>query len=64
MVDQEKPKEGLCYDEIKNAMYKYELAIREAVSVFEIRNNDDMLEYLMDKDMTSFWKILVFLNKG
>ena len=52
-VDHGKPKEDLCYNEMKNAKYKYKLAIRDAVSDFENRYNDDMLEYLMDKDMTS-----------
>ena len=56
-VNQEKRVEGLCYDEMKNAIYKYKLAIRDAFSDFENRYNDDMLECLMDKDMISFWKI-------
>ena len=53
-VDQRKPKEGLCYDDMKNAKYKYKVALRNAVSDFENRYNDDMLECLMDKDVTSF----------
>ena len=32
-VDQGKSKEGLCYDEMKNAKYKYKLAIREMLLV-------------------------------
>ena len=42
---------------MKNAKYKYKLAIKDAVIAFEKRYNDGMLECLMDKDMTSFWKI-------
>ena len=62
-VDQGKPKEGLCCDEVKNAKYKYKLAIKDAVSDFENRYNDNVLECLIGKDMISFWKIRGFQNK-
>ena len=44
-------------DEMKNAKYKYKLAIRNAAGDFKNRFNNDMLECLMDKDMTFFWKV-------
>jgi len=45
------------FDAIKNAKYRYKLAVRDAIRTYENRFSDDLYEHLLAKDMTRFWKV-------
>ena len=51
-----KPHSGTIFDLMKDAKYKYKLAVRHAVSDYENRFSDELYEHLLSKDMTGFWK--------
>ena len=42
---------------MKDAKYKYKLAVRDAVRVYENRFSDDLYEHFLAKDMMNFWKV-------
>ena len=42
---------------MRDAKYKYKLAIRDASSQFESRFDDDLLVSYLDKDYNTFWKL-------
>jgi hypothetical protein len=51
-----KPNRGVIYDVMKDAKYKYKLAVRQAVRTYEDKFSDDLFEHLLSKDMYGFWK--------
>ena len=51
-----KPCNGIIFDLMKDAMYKYKLAVRHAVSEYEDKFSDELYEHLLSKDMPGFWK--------
>ena len=51
-----RPFSGYLYSMMKDAKYKYKLAIRDAMRTYEARYNDDLCDYLLQKDMNSFWR--------
>ena len=50
-----KPRSGQIFDLKKNAHYKYKLGVRDAITAYEGRFTDDLLEYYLHKDMNKFW---------
>ena len=50
-----KPKQGTIFNDMKDAKYKYKLAVRDAVRSYESRFNDDLFDHLLSKDMQGFW---------
>jgi len=42
---------------MRNAEYKYKLAIRDASSQFESRFDDNLFVSYLDKDYNAFWKL-------
>jgi len=44
---------------MKDAKYKYKLAVRDAVGLrsYESRFSDDLFDHLLSKDMQGFWKV-------
>jgi len=42
---------------MRDAKYKYKLAIRDASSQFKSRFDDDLLISYLDKDYNTFWKL-------
>ena len=52
-----KPTGGAVYDLMKDAKYKYKLAVRQAIRTYEGRFSDELYEHLLSKDMSSFWKV-------
>jgi len=50
------PEQGTVFD-MKDAKYKYKLAVRDAVRSYESRFSDDLFDYLLSKDMQGFWKV-------
>ena len=51
-----KPRNGQIYELKKNAHYKYKLAVKDAMSSFEGRFTDDLLDNYLHKDMNKFWE--------
>ena len=51
-----KPKTGIIFQLMKDAKYKYKLAIRDAVRSYENKFSDELYEHLLSKDLNSFWK--------
>ena len=52
-----KPRSGSVFEAMKDAKYRYKLAVRDAVRVYENRFSDELYDHLLTKDMNSFWKI-------
>jgi len=52
-----KPKEGTIFNDMKDAKYKYKLAVRDAVRSYESRFSDDLFDHQLSKDMQGFWKV-------
>ena len=52
-----KPKQGTIFNDMKNAKYKYKLAVRDAVRSYESRFSDYLFDHLLSKDMQGFWKV-------
>ena len=52
-----KPKQGWIFQCMKDAKYKYKLAVRDAIRLYENRFSDELFEHLMSKDMQNFWKV-------
>jgi len=42
---------------MKDAKYKYKLAIRDAANDFENRFDDGLLDNYLKKDFNAFWKL-------
>ena len=42
---------------MKDAKYKYKLAVRDAVRSCESRFSDDLFDQLLSKDMQGLWKV-------
>ena len=55
-VSSGKPRQGPLYDCMKDAKYKYKLAVRDAIRVYEQRFTDDLYNHMLSKDMNNFWK--------
>ena len=51
-----KPSTGALFDLMKDAKYKYKLAVRQAIRTYEGKFSDELYEHLLSKDMNSFWK--------
>jgi hypothetical protein len=51
-----KPRNGIIFDLMKDAKYKYKLAVRHAVNEYEDKFSDELYEHLLSKDMPGFWK--------
>jgi len=51
-----KPNHGVIFNLMKNAKYKYKLAVRHTIKSFENRVSDELYDNLIEKDMLSFWK--------
>jgi len=51
------PRSGDSFNLMRDAKYKYKLAIRDAASQFESRFDDDLLVSYLDKDYNTFWKL-------
>ena len=51
-----KPKYGCVFDIMKDAKYKYKLAMRDAIRSYEDQFSDDTLKHLSSKDMNAFWR--------
>ena len=51
-----KPHTDIVYDLMKDAKYKYKLAVCDAVKSYEYKFSDELYEHLVSKDMRSFWK--------
>jgi len=56
-VSSDKAKQVPAFDVVKDAKYKYELAVRDATWSYENRFIDDLYDRLLAKDMTKFWKV-------
>jgi len=52
-----KPKQGTILNDMKDAKYKYKLAVRDAVRSYESRFSDYLFDHLLSKDMQGFWKV-------
>jgi len=55
-LDAGKPHSGPINEMKKNAHYKYKLAVRDAMSAFEHRFTDDLLDNYLHKDSNKFWE--------
>ena len=51
-----KPHSGSIFNLMKDAKYKYKLAVRQSVRDYEDRFSDELYEHLLSKDMPGFWK--------
>jgi len=51
------PRSGDSFNPMRDAKYKYKLAICDASSQFESRFDDDLLVSYLDKDYNTFWKL-------
>ena len=51
-----KPIRGPIFDQMKDAKYKYKLAIRDVVKTFENRYSDELFVCMLNKDIKTFWK--------
>jgi len=51
-----KPRNGQIYEMKKNAHYKYKLAVKDAISAFEGKFTDELLDNYLHKDMNKFWE--------
>ena len=51
-----KPQYGCVFDIMKDAKYKYKLAVRDAIVSYEDQFSDDLLKHLSSIDMNAFWK--------
>ena len=51
-----RPNCGAVFDLMKDAKYKYKLAVRQAIRIYEGRFSDELFEHLLNKDMNNFWK--------
>jgi len=54
-VSSGKAKQGLAFDVMKDAEYKYKLALRDATRSYENRFSDHLYDHLLA--MTKFWKV-------
>jgi hypothetical protein len=52
-----KPRFGHIHDMKKVAHYKYKSAVRDAVTLFEHKFTDDLLDLYLQKDFKNFWEI-------
>jgi len=52
-----KPHNGDIHDLKKNAHYKYKLAVKDAMTSFESRFTEDLLDHYIHKDFNKFWEI-------
>jgi len=52
-----KPKQGTIFHDMKDAKYKYKLAVRDAVRSYESRFSDDLFDHLLSKDMQGCWEV-------
>ena len=52
-----KPRQGFIFEHMKDAKYKYKLAVRDAVRMYETKFSDELFEHMLSKDMNSFWKV-------
>ena len=50
-----KPLAGCIFESMKNAKYKYKLAIRHVVKEYEDKFIDGLFDHLMSKGMARFW---------
>jgi len=50
-----KPRSGHIHDIKRNAHYKYKLAIKDAMSLFEYKFTDELLDHYLQKDFNKFW---------
>ena len=51
-----RPQSGDIYQLMRNAKYKYKLALRQSIQSFENRFSDELYESLIHKNFTGFWK--------
>ena len=51
-----RPRNGIIFDLMKDAKYKYKLAIRDAVRCYEYKFSDELYEHLLSKNMSDFWR--------
>jgi Reverse transcriptase (RNA-dependent DNA polymerase) len=51
-----KPHSGSVYNLMKDAKYKYKLAVRHVIREYEDKFSDELYEHFLSKDMCSFWK--------
>ena len=56
LVIRGKPRNGIVYGIMKDAKYKYKLAVRQAVRSFEDQFSDELFEHLLTKDLNGFWR--------
>jgi Reverse transcriptase (RNA-dependent DNA polymerase) len=63
-VVQGKPKRGVYFKQMKDAKYKYKLALKNVVHEYENRFSDELLDNLSNKNMHSFLKYWNAKNSG
>lgn len=51
-----KPNGGVINDIRKNSKYKYKLAIRNAIHMADVEDDDELSQLYLKKDITKFWK--------
>jgi len=51
-----KPRSGTVFSIMKNAKYRYKLAVKDAVRAFEEKCSDELYDNLLSKDLNNFWK--------
>ena len=56
-VSSGKPRQGPIFDVMKDAKYRYKLAVRDAVRFYENRFSDELYDHMLAKDMSKFWKV-------
>ena len=52
-----KPRHGVYFDIMRDAKYKYKLAVRQAIHAYESQFSDELFDHMLSKDMSSFWKV-------
>lgn len=52
-----KPNSGTVFDIMKDAKYKYKMAVRHAIKSYEQKFSDELYEHLLSKDMSNFWRV-------
>ena len=52
-----RPGTGAVFDIMRDAKYKYKLAVRQAIRTYEDRFSDELYEHLLSKNMGNFWKV-------
>ena len=58
-----KPKQGTIFNDMKDAKYKYKLAVRDSVRFYESRFSDDLLDNNMKKIRNLYSAIMPFYRR-